>query len=61
MGTLGQLEFVEIFRMRAAPILQIPGALEREFALQVALDEMVIFDELAVEARRRRRSLRTCR
>ena len=37
--------------MLAAPILEIAGAFERQLVLQIALDELVIFDELTIEAR----------
>src|SRR5258706_14249884 len=39
--------------MRAAPILEIAGAFERQLVLQISLDELVVFDEPAIEARRR--------
>src|SRR5258708_29515936 len=53
LSALGQLEFIQVVGMRAAPILEIAGAFERQLVLQIALDELVVFDELAIEARRR--------
>ena len=53
LSALGQLEFIQVVRMRAAPILEIASAFERQLVLQIALDELVVFDELSIEARRR--------
>ena len=36
--------------MRAAPVLEIARALERQLVLQVAIDELVLFDESGIEA-----------
>ena len=52
MRALGQLELVQVFRMRAAPLLEVASALEGQFVFQIPLDELVIFDEFTIEARR---------
>jgi hypothetical protein len=46
--------------MRAAPILEITGALEGQLVLQITFDELVVFDELAIEARRRELRIPLC-
>src|ERR1700688_978894 len=55
---LGQFDFIQVLGMRAAPLLEIARTFERQLALQIAPDEIVIFDELAIEARSR--CLRIC-
>jgi hypothetical protein len=49
---LGQCDFVQQFGVLAAEALEILRALERQAAADVALDDLVASDEVAIHGRR---------
>src|SRR5450631_3879095 len=51
LSALRQLQCLQECRIGAAPVLEIASAFGRQLALEIAVDELMVLDELRVEAR----------